>query len=99
MRVISKPRLRSFWERHADAERPLESWYRVARKAKWRQIADVRMMYPQADIVGRCVVFNIGGNKYRLITHMNYRRQIVYVLFVFTHKQYDEEEWKRDCGC
>ena len=50
-------------------------------------------------VLAICLVFNIGGNKYRLITHMNYRRQIVYVLFVFTHKQYDEEEWKRDCGC
>ena len=77
----------------------MESWYRVARKAEWRLITDIRRLYPHADVVGRCIVFNLGGNKYRLITYVNYRRQIVYVLFVLTHKEYDLEGWKRDCGC
>lgn len=54
------------------AESPLLDWYKLSKKAKWNNLAEVKTLFPHADIVGECVVFNIGGNKYRLITKINY---------------------------
>lgn len=99
MRIISKKALRKFWQRYAEAERPLLNWHKITRKADWNNLTDVRKDFSHADSVGHCVVFNIGGNKYRLITKMNFRRQIVYVRFVLTHNEYTKEGWKDDCGC
>jgi mRNA interferase HigB len=99
MNILSKPRLREFWLKHTSAENPLLDWYKHSKKAKWDNLAEVRTSYPHADIVGECVVFNIGGNKYRLITKINYRAKIVYVRFVLTHEEYDQEKWKKDCRC
>ena len=99
--VISIKRLREFWQKHPDAEEPLRSWYRKARKASWRQIRDVRVDYPHADAVivasGRPVtVFNIGGNKYRLIVDIRYRSRVMYVCTVLTHAVYSRNRWKNE---
>jgi mRNA interferase HigB len=67
-------------------------------KAAWRSLADVREVFPHADAVYDCTIFNIGGNKYRLIVGINYNRQVIYVKHVLTHKEYDKENWKKDCG-
>lgn len=103
MRVISKARLRQFWQvpGRADAERPLRAWYaRVNHKStSWRSWADVRADFNSASLAGNCVVFNIRGNKYRLITRILYRSQKVFVLRVMTHAQYDHESWQNECGC
>ena len=99
MRIISKKALRTFWQKYPDAQRPLQSWYKITRKAGWLDLADVRKDFSQADPVGFCVVFNIGGNKYRMITKINFRHQVVYIRFVLTHKAYSKEGWKHDCGC
>lgn len=103
MRVISKPRLRQFWESpsHNDAEGPLRAWYTNvnSKTVAWHSWADVKADFSTASLVGRCVVFNIGGNKYRLITRVHYVNQKVYVLKVMTHKEYDEDKWKDQCGC
>lgn len=74
-------------------------WYDAACAAAWRNSSEVRNVFPHADAVrvgsGRTVtIFNIGGNKYRLITSIHYNRQKVYILRVFTHRQYDREDWK-----
>jgi mRNA interferase HigB len=90
MRVISKKRLREFWERHSVAKAPLEEWYAVARKSKWKRFADVRASYPSADLVNQFVVFNIGGNKYRLISFIDYQYEKLFVRFVLSHKEYDK---------
>lgn len=97
MRVISKKRLREFWERHPNAKDPLLHWYRVAKKAAWRNLADVRMDFQHADPVGSCTVFNIKGNDYRLIAGVRYETQKVFVLRIMTHKQYDTEAWEDEC--
>jgi mRNA interferase HigB len=99
MRVINKKALRKFWQKRADAERPLQNWYKITRRADWNDVAQVRKDFSHADPVGLCVIFNIGGNKYRLITKINFRRKIVYIRFVLTHNEYSKEGWKYDCGC
>jgi len=88
MRIISLRRLREFWREHGDAESVLLQWYRVARSASWRNLQEVRRQYPTADgvtvkSVETMTVFNIGGNKYRLITNIWYRGQQVYIKLVF----------------
>ena len=91
MRIIARGTLREFWERHADAEQPLKSWFREASHATWRNPSEVKAMYRSASIVGGGrVVFNIAGNKYRLVVKVNYPYGIVYVRFVGTHRQYDK---------
>ena len=95
--VITRRVLKEFAAIHKAAEKPLDSWYSVAKKANWQSLADVRVNYPHADTVGRCTVLNIGGNKYRLIVKIEYKLQTIYIKFVLTHAEYDKEEWKRDC--
>ncbi len=98
MRVISKKKLREFWEKHPAAREPLEEWYRTVRKAVWRNIAEVKAVYPHAGAVGTCTVFNIKGNDYRLITKIEYQWQTIYIKHVLTHPEYNRGRWKNDCG-
>lgn len=103
MRVISKSRLRQFWQQpgHADSEGPLRAWYtHVGNKTvAWHSWGDVKATFATASLVGNCVVFNIGGNKYRLVTRVLYVSQKVFILRMMTHAQYDNEPWQDDCGC
>ena len=103
MRVISKARLRAFWETpgFGDSEGPLRAWHtHVAHKSvSWHAWADVKSDFASASLVGNCAVFNIGGNKYRLVTRILYASQKVFVLKVMTHVEYDNNKWKADCGC
>ena len=81
--------LRAFWQRHPDAEQPLNAWYEEATSATWTQPADIKARYRSASVLkNRRVVFNIKGNDYRLIVAIAYRLQIVYVKFVGTHQEY-----------
>lgn len=90
MRIIAKRTLRNFWDREPRAEQPLKAWYAVARKADWSSPAEVKAVYGNASIVaGNRVVFNIGGNRYRLIVRFDYSRRIGFVRFVGTHSEYD----------
>ncbi len=91
MRVIAKKVLREFWERYSDSEEQLKTWYNEALKAKWENPVDIKKEYPKASILksGR-VVFNICGNKYRLITQINYLRQWVFIRFIGNHNEYDK---------
>jgi mRNA interferase HigB len=82
MRVISLKTLREFWRRHPDAQRPLRQWYKTALLARWRGMQDVRRAYPHADGVRTSggetlTVFNIAGNKYRLIARVRYDFQLI----------------------
>ncbi|MGD9634553.1 MAG: type II toxin-antitoxin system HigB family toxin [Pirellulales bacterium] len=103
MRVISKSRLRQFWELAGseDSEGPLRAWYTHVsnRTVDWNTWADVKAEFASASHVGNCVVFNIHGNKYRLITRVLYATHTVYVLRVMTHGEYDEDKWTDECGC
>jgi mRNA interferase HigB len=91
MRVIAKKALRDFWQKHADSAEQLKTWYREASKANWKSPVDIKAEYANASILksGR-VVFNICGNKYRLIVEINYIRQWVFIRFIGTHTEYDK---------
>ncbi|MFY9227638.1 MAG: type II toxin-antitoxin system HigB family toxin [Blastocatellia bacterium] len=97
MHIISRKALLEFAKIYPSAYQPLDDWYRVTKKASWQSIADVRMVFPHADAVGNCTVFNIGGNKYRLITKINYESQVVFIRYVLTHPEYDKGNWKNEC--
>ena len=90
MRIISKKALREHWRDWPDSEQQLKAWYAEARAASWSSSAEVKAKYRSARILkGGRVVFNICGNKYRLIVRINYGYHIVYVRFVGTHREYD----------
>ena len=91
MRIIALGTLRDFWVKHADATEPLAAWYAIASRRIWRSPADVKAAYRNASFLpGNRVVFNIKGNDYRLVVAMHYNRQIAYIRFVGTHRQYDQ---------
>lgn len=92
--MISKRALTEFARSHPTATPGLEYWFKVVRRAEWHSLAEVKQVYPSADQVGRRTVFNISGNRFRLIARINYRIQAVYVLFVLTHADYDRGDWK-----
>jgi mRNA interferase HigB len=71
------------------------NWYRITRRATWRSLADVRVDFAHADVVGRRTVFNIHGNDYRLICRVNYRTGKVFVLYILSHADYDKGVWKQ----
>jgi mRNA interferase HigB len=98
MHIISIKKLRLFWRdpRHPDAESPLRAWFRAVKSCEWTSFADVRRTYATADAVGNKVVFDIGGNKYRLIAVIDYEGHKVFVRHVLDHKEYDKGLWKKD---
>jgi len=96
MHVISKKNLREFWEEHPRARAPLEAWYQIAKRAKWENVADVRKTFNSVERVGRLVVFDIGGNKYRLIAAIHFNRGKLFVRHMLTHAEYDEAKWKNN---
>lgn len=90
MRIIARSTLRSFWEAHPDAEQPLKAWYDEASRAKWSSPTDIKSIYRNASIMANHrVVFNIKGNDYRLIVHVRYDIEIIFIRFLGTHKEYD----------
>lgn len=90
MRIVAKRALRTYWEKEPNAEQPLRSWYAIATYANWSSPADVKVTYRNASIVGSDrVVFNIGGNRYRLIVRFDYKNQIAFIRFIGTHAEYD----------
>ena len=93
MRVISRKAIREFTRVHREAIEPLAHWYLVSRRASWSSLADVRRDFRQADIVGKYTVFNIGGNRFRLIATIKYKWQVVYIRQILTHADYDKGAW------
>jgi len=91
MRVISKRTLQDFWKRHNEAEHLLVAWYTEAIKAQWKTPQEIKSYYQTASFLpDNRVVFNIGGNKYRLIVKINYAYNTVFIRFVGTHAEYDK---------
>jgi mRNA interferase HigB len=91
MRVIARPALIEFWEKHGDAKEPLESWYHLMRQGRFVTPHEIKAVFATASFLrDGIVVFNVGGNKYRLITHVRYDIGIVFIKWVLTHGEYDE---------
>lgn len=96
MHVISKKKLIGFWQKHPKAETSLQLWYKLAKSASWQNFVELRQVFPAADQVGNFTVFNIGGNKYRLIASVKYASQKIFIRYILTHAEYDKENWKKD---
>lgn len=94
MHIISRKALRQFWEEVPDSASALQRWYRIVNETEYRSFVELRQTFPSADKVGDLIVFNIGGNKIRLIASIHFNRGKVYVRHVLTHEEYDRGTWK-----
>ena len=91
MRIIARSTLKLFWIKYTDAEQPLKAWFEIAKASIWAKPNDIKEVFRSADILSNNrVVFNIKGNKYRLIVSVKYDLKIVYVRFIGTHAEYDK---------
>jgi mRNA interferase HigB len=95
MHVISRKALRAFWQRYADSEAPLQRWYKIISTSEFGSFSQLREAFPSADMVDDLTIFNIGGNKYRLIASIHFNRQKVYIRHVLTHAEYDLGNWQQ----
>jgi len=94
MHVISRKRLNEFARQHLEAKPSLAHWYRLMKRSDFSNFVELREVFPSADQVDKLTVFNIGGNKVRLIAAIHYNRRKVYVRSVLTHTEYDEQSWR-----
>ena len=94
MHVISRKTLRLFWEQHPDSRGALARWFKIMSQNEFSSFRALRSTFPSADKVGDLIVFNIAGNKYRLVASIHLNRGKVYVRHVLTHKNYDREGWQ-----
>ena len=97
MRIISRRAFRKFWEKHPESESSLSDFYRKVKRVEVANFAELRQIFPSADNVGDCLVFNVGGNKYRVIAHLDFEIQTMWIRFVLSHVEYDKDRWKADC--
>lgn len=95
MRVITNRRLLDFAARYTDASEPLQAWRKVMEAGNYVNFAELRQMFRSVDRVGDLHVFNIAGNKYRLVAYLHFGRQLCYIKHVLTHVEYDKEGWKK----
>ncbi|MBA2270076.1 MAG: type II toxin-antitoxin system HigB family toxin [Chthoniobacterales bacterium] len=95
MHVITRKRLNEFAVTHPETRSALAHWYALVRKARFANFVHLRQTFPQADQVGKFTVFDIGGNKVRLIAALHYNRNKIYIRHVLTHEEYDRGNWKR----
>ena len=94
MHVISRKALRNFWKQHPDSQGSLSRWFKIVQRTNFESFTDLRSTFPSADLVGDLVVFNIGGNKYRLIASVHFNRGKIYIRQILTHREYDKGDWK-----
>ena len=94
MKIISNSALRAFAAEHPQADEILRGWRRVIEKNRFGNWAELKLAFRSIDKVGELTVFDIGGNKYRLIAYVRFEKQIVYIKAVLTHREYDKEGWK-----
>jgi mRNA interferase HigB len=95
MRIITTGRLTGFIAQYPDSETWIKAWKKITKSAKWQSIVDVRKVYSSADWVGGYTVFNVNHNKYRLITKIEYRKQMVFIKHFLTHADYTKGAWKK----
>ena len=95
MHVISRKALKQFWEQHPDSQSALMRWFKIMEKTDFASLNDLRYSFPSADKVGDLIVFNIGGNKYRLVASIHFNRNKLYIRHVLTHAEYDKGAWEK----
>lgn len=96
MHILSKKALAAFWLTHKESEKSLRAWYSVCKNTDFRNFSDIRKTFRSVDKVEKFTVFNIGGNKYRLITVIHYQRRKIYIRHVLPHREYDLGHWKKE---
>ena len=94
MHLITRKRLNEFAEKYPETKTALAQWYYLAKHNNFSNLAELRAIFSSADLVGKLTVFNIGGNKVRLIAAIHYNRRKIYIRAVLTHAEYDEGRWK-----
>ncbi len=94
MHVITRKRLNEFAEKYPETKTALAQWYSLAKHNDFSNLAELRAIFSSADQVGKLTVFNVGGNKVRLIAAIHYNRKKIYIRAVLTHAEYDEGKWK-----
>jgi len=95
MHVITRKRLNEFVYKYPEATSSLSRWYTIMRRSRFGNFVQLREAFPHADQVGKFTVFNIGGNKIRLIAAVHYNRNKIYIRHVLTHQEYDTGKWKK----
>ncbi|GMQ79811.1 MAG: type II toxin-antitoxin system HigB family toxin [Thermodesulfobacteriota bacterium] len=95
MHIITRKRLLDFAKKHPDCSTALESWYRIVKRADFNSFNELRQTFPSADLVDNLTVFNIGGNKARLIAAIHYNTHRIYIRHILTHKEYDRRSWRK----
>jgi mRNA interferase HigB len=96
MHIITRKTLIKFWEKHPESQNALMRWFKIVQKTDFNSFAELRATFPSVDKVGQWIIFNIGGNKYRLIVSIHFNRGKVYIRHVLTHAEYDKGDWKND---
>ena len=94
MHLITRKTLKTFWQKYPDSKTALERWAYIIEKNNFDNFEQLRATFPSADLVDKLTVFNIGGNKYRLIAAIHFNRHKVYIRYVLTHAEYDKNHWK-----
>ena len=94
MHIISRKKLNEFAEKYPESRSALKEWYKKMKSGQFKSIAELRTIFSSADQVGKLTIFNIGGNKIRLIAAIHYNRQKIYIREVLTHTEYDNNKWK-----
>ena len=102
MRIISEKRLKEFWQVAKGAEstrrkNAMLEWRDAVRVADWSSLVDVRQTFNHADVYHDCVIFDVGGNKYRIIAKVRYQKHLIFIRAVLTHEEYDENKWCGGC--
>jgi mRNA interferase HigB len=95
MHIITRKRILEFAKKHPACSTALESWYRIVKRTDFNSLNELRQTFPSADIVGNLTVFNIGGNKARLIAAIHYNTHRIYIRHILTHKEYDRGSWRK----
>ena len=99
MRILNRQIVDEASKIHSEWNASLKSWWRIASEAKWRNFPDVRRTLGSADLVGTCLVFNIARKRARLIAQVDFKSELLVVLHVLSHADYDKDGWKNDCDC
>jgi mRNA interferase HigB len=94
--IITRKILIQFWEKRPESRTALIRWFKIVQKTEFANFAELREVFPSADKVDHWVIFNTGGNKYRLITSIHFNRGKIYIRYVLTHAEYDKGDWKHD---
>ena len=95
MHIITRKRIKEFIEKYPDSQSSLETWYQIVRHADYDTFNELKQHFSSADYVDGYVVFNISGNKYRLIAAVHFNRKRIYIRNILTHPEYDRNKWRR----